>query len=151
MISVECNADETLVRALGFPKRQIIHCKGKSEVIKKLVKGLSAIGIVDEDPGTTPPSNIKIFNLLEHGENESLFGSSDSKLIVLSPKLEDWILERAKSSKVNLREHKLTNDASRLHDLLASKIHQKKFENLLLELISKKDKGLQLIESWLKS
>ncbi len=153
MIAVECNADETLVRTLGIRKHAIVHCRGKAEVIKKLTKGQAVGGMVDEDPASIPPGYMREFEQLEVDTHNDLrwYGYHDRRLVVLSPRLEEWVIERAKRVNVLLREYKLPNDADRLHDRIASEVHQAKFEDLLLAMIDRGEEGLRTIERLLRA
>ena len=51
MIHLECDNDEALVRALGFPKKFITHHAGKPRVAKALKESQAnrVVGLVDED------------------------------------------------------------------------------------------------------
>ena len=50
MIYVECYADETLVKVLGIPGKEIVHAGGKGNICNKLSKTNCSKGLIDEDP-----------------------------------------------------------------------------------------------------
>ncbi len=138
MIYVECKPDFTLVKSLTkIPKKEIIHeMKGKSEVCKKLERQRNCKGLVDEDPLSTQPSYIKKVKL----ENE-LFQyelkvfrdeSNENRLIVLCPRLEEWILKAAQEADLNVERYHLPNIPGKLHRVI--NLDLSKFERLLKDL-----------------
>ena len=136
MIYVECKPDFTLVKSItGIPKREIIHAGGKSEVCKRLEKNKNHKGVVDEDPWSVQPPYLK---KLETKENLSdyelklLDDNNDNRLIVLCPRLEDWILKTAKEADVDVRKYNLPEDPTKLHEVINNKID--KFDDLIENL-----------------
>jgi len=57
-ILVECYADETLLRALGMPRKQLRHERCKGEVVKRVRKFGCATGLIDEDPASAQPREL---------------------------------------------------------------------------------------------
>lgn len=125
---VECNADEALVRYLtGLPRRQITHeLKGKFEICIRLSNLRDEIGMVDEDPGNIQPpylGRIRISeNLESHGIRVLVDDSRNNKLVVLRPKLEDWILRAARDSGLRMENYGLPDRASTLHREINGKL-----------------------------
>ena len=60
MIIVECNADEVVIKSLGFAKRKIKHQPGKGKVLRYLHKNESGIAIIDEDPNSLLDRQLQI-------------------------------------------------------------------------------------------
>ena len=58
-VCVECSADLTLVRALGF--RDVVHGGNKSKVTKYVREHDDVVGLVDEDPGTIVSRDLRAF------------------------------------------------------------------------------------------
>lgn len=121
MIYVECKPDFILVKSLlKISKREIIHAGNKPEVCKRLEKRENCIGLVDEDPASPQPSYVKKINaeiLSEHGL-KILNDKRGNHLVVLCPRLEEWLLEASKRANVQIRNYDLPNDARKLHEII---------------------------------
>ena len=120
-VLVECNADEVVLRNLGVPKQQLFHFGGKDKLITRLRDLPDAIGVIDEDPDSTQHRDLKAsYRQTDSGEGLRLLtrqGSSGQKLVVVCPKLEDWLIARAKSSGIRPEDHGLPGDPDRLHGI----------------------------------
>ena len=145
MIYVECNADIALVISLtNISRRGIIHeFKGKDEICKRLRNVRESKGLIDEDPSGPQPPYVREstpqgdfarqdIRLLRHS-------SSGNYLIVLCPRLEEWILKTAKVSRVDVRKYGFPSDAARFRRTLNIRLGN--FEKLLDDL---KDKSNRL-------
>ncbi len=134
MIFVECNADVALVRSLGIPQSAIRHAGDKGAVCSQLERATDAVGIVDEDPwdplpppllrlqGSTPedPYGLKVFQI------------RDNRLIVLCPRLEEWVLKAAEEAGVQPEGFGLPDDGKALRRAAISR--EKNFEKFLSAL-----------------
>lgn len=138
MIYLECKPDYALVRALtGISKREIIHeFKGKFEVCKRVNNSTNCKGMIDEDPGSVQPryvNTLKPANDLSSYDIRVLRDNDKSNyLIVLCPRLEEWILGAAQEAGLNVREFGLSNRGGQLHQEINASLA--KFEKLLAEL-----------------
>ncbi|HUV02914.1 MAG TPA: hypothetical protein VMW67_05675 [Desulfobacteria bacterium] len=141
MIYTECKPDSSLVRILGIPKKQIIHHQGKPEVCKQLEKRESWIGLVDEDPFSVQPSYLKRLPVKEDLPTCGLKilndTSKNNELIILSPRLEEWILKAAKDAGINIKRYNLPNDEEKLHEEINTDL--RKFERLVNDLRGKSE------------
>lgn len=142
MIFVECKPDTLLVKYLASSsERRIIHSNGKSGVCKALTNNNNCIGVVDEDPWSNQPKYLK--NLRENNDHQEyginllLDADRDNKVIVIRPRLEEWIIQAAEKANVNLDGYKLPSDGEGLHDIINKNLE--KFERLLEELKSTED------------
>jgi hypothetical protein len=150
-VLVECNADEAVLRALGFPRKQLLHFPGKYELVRKLKDRAHDVGMVDEDPGKgNPPQDMRNYRQTDSAEGLHLLarqGSGGQRLVVVCPKLEDWLIARAKSSGIRPEDYGLPSDPDRLHSI--PRYEQKKgFPHFLAEL-KEQDKGMHLLRRWL--
>src|SRR5271155_3099838 len=106
MIYIECDADEVLLRELGFSRKQFIHLGGKYEICKKLAKSKNAIGLIEHDFGHFDPNYLKGCKLVDQSRNNNistyLHKNSGNKLIVLYNDLEDWTIRISKTHEVSL-------------------------------------------------
>lgn len=128
MIIVECYADTSLVQTLtSLPREFVIHqIKGKSGVCKQLANSNNRKGLIDEDPralknpyelqgvmdNTYSRFDIKHLNYPEQG----------NELIVLCPKLEDWIIKTARLEHIDLDKHGLPDEPNKLHRIIDQKL-----------------------------
>lgn len=151
MIYLECNPDKALVMAMGVHKKEIYHSGGKSNVCKNLAKNRKSIGLVDEDPYSPQPSYIGKLKIKSNEQAIKLLYDENARnyLIILCPKLEDWILKAAKEAKVNVEDYSLPDDASELHEII--NIKPEKFLRLIEDLKKKKSKMLKNLETLLKT
>ena len=138
MIYVECKPDLALVKSLtNVTRRGITHeFKGKGEICNRLRKQTNCKGLVDEDPTSAQPPYVKearLENDLSEHEIKLLYdGTNNNYLIVLCPRLEEWILKAAREAGKDVRKYDLPNDAARLHRHI--NISLDRFENLLEDL-----------------
>lgn len=150
MMYLECYPDKALVRALGIRKKEIYHAGSKGNVCKKLEKSSKSKGLVDEDPFSTQPSYVGKLKTNSYEYDIKLLYDEKAKnhLIVLCPRLEDWILKAAKEAKVDVENYRLPDDAYELH-----KIINVKLDNFvhLIEDIKKRSKMLKTLEKVIKS
>ena len=141
MIFVECKPDEILVKKLiPSMRKQIIHAGNVSEVCKKLLKFKNSIGLVDEDPGRIwPPYKEQLLNNVRVEEKYDIKIVYDKKrnnyLILLSPRLEEWICKVVKNAKISLNDYGLSDDPEKLHEIINANLD--KFEKLLDDVLSK--------------
>jgi hypothetical protein len=147
MIYTECKPDSALVKTLGISKKQIIHVGNKPDVCKRLEKHKNCNGLVDEDPFSVQPLYLK---KLQEKENLSDCGlkilndnSKNNDLIILCPRLEEWVLKAAKEADLDISRYNLPDDGEQLHKVINLDI--RKFETLIKDLKGKSEmvKALQ--------
>lgn len=151
MIVLECNNDEFLVKNLGFSKKQVRHesCKGK--VLKKIRITPHAVGMVDEDPQSTPPREMQEYIKIKSGEGIRLFRKKNDqkkKLVLISPYLEHWLLDRAKQNKIKPKDYALPDNPKKLHNITHAE-KNKNFREFIRTLISA-DKEIHTLKKWLE-
>ena len=155
MIFVECKPDAKLVRRLtSLPKRQVVHHKGKYELCKRLEARHNTVGVIDEDPtAAAQPSYLAKLALSEEfeqaGINVFADPARDNRLVVLRPKLEDWVLAAAQECDLDVRnkEIALPNNARRLHRVINANLQ--KFERLLDALETRNAPRLKALQQLL--
>lgn len=149
-VFVECFPDTALLRYLGVPKKQLCHESCKGEVVKRVLKSDSAIGLIDEDPASSQPRDLCNYKQIRDGEGLRLFirnNDEKKKFIIVCPRLENWFIERAKLSGIHPENYGIPNNPDRLHSIPR---YDKKegFQHFLAEL-KEKDKGMNLLHQWL--
>jgi len=137
MIYVECYPDTVLVRTLtGLGPREIGHEGGKSKVVNRVSKGSNTTGLVDEDPlQVQPPYLLRMETLRdEAGRGLRLLRDSarGNHIVVLCPRLEDWVVRAAREEGVNLDDYSLPGDARLLHRVIND--HLRGFQRLVEDL-----------------
>jgi hypothetical protein len=143
-IVLECNPDEALVKVLGYTRKMITHQSSRGEVINYLKKNPLAIGIVDDDPGSAKPTYFSKFTreTEEQFDVESFYiPKLKTRVIVIKPRLEEWILKQAVASQINLKQYSMPADANELHKIINTRIPR--FEGLLKEMLVKENPGLK--------
>jgi len=148
MYLVECKPDAVLVQSLTITSRKDIrHAGNKSELLKKLTEHYdNTKGIIDEDPWSIQPPHLQRFKEKQHLTTYNLRirrqKTKNNTLIILCPRLEDWILEAAREANLDPKEYNLPNDASELHELINIQID--KFEDFIEALKTKSNRLKEL-------
>lgn len=147
-IVVECNPDEALLKVLGYSNKMIIHQPSRGQVVNYLERNPTAIGIVDDDPGSAKPNYFKKFKK----ETDEKFGVESyaidklgTRLIIIKPRLEEWIIKHAQESKIDLTKHSMPSSGNELHKIINTRIPR--FMNLLKEMIEKGSPSLRHLKS----
>lgn len=150
MIFVECNADEALLIALGISRKGITHAHSKGNICNLLVKNRNSKGMVDEDPYSSRPRYFERLKIIsnEHSIKLLVDEKSQNHLIVLCPKLEDWVLKATKELKVDTLDYGLPDDGNKLHKIINIKLED--FKKLIND-IKQESKMLKTLQSFLKN
>jgi hypothetical protein len=147
-IIVECKPDEALMRALGYTRKRIFHQPNKAEVIKYLIRNPRAIGIVDEDPGAANVgyfSKFRKIGAVKFGLEQFVSPGGKSPLIVIKPRLEEWILSQANSCAINPQDYSLPSSPHQLHKNINEKLPE--FEKMLGAMQIRKNAGLAYLKA----
>ena len=153
MLYLECKPDETLARALGVPSREIRHQRNKDEVLKSLAAQSRGRAMVDEDPGYAQPPYLA--RLSEVGDWSQLglraleHRARGNRVIILRPRLEEWLLRAAADSGLNVgdRRYNLPNNPERLHQEINFDLS--KVARLLADLIAAGSPRIQQLRNLL--
>lgn len=154
MIFVECKPDFILVQAVGsIQKRDIIHeLQSKGAVCNHLSTKTNCMGLVDEDPDSPQPPYIKKSQLYSHISQHDIKILHDTSrnnfIIVITPRLENWVLRAASVASVDVRDYDLPNNWRELHRTINSKIDN--YEALLSDMIQKHSPMLAALKGALK-
>lgn len=148
MYLVECKPDEVLVKSLTqTPRKNIQHGGNKSELLKKLTERYNdSKGLIDEDPWSIQPPHLQKFkekqDLASYNFKILHQKSKNNTLIILRPRLEDWILAAAKEANVDPEKYNLPNDPIELHKQINIQID--KFQKLVENLKTKSNRLKEL-------
>ena len=106
-IYVECYPDKVLVdviaERLRFSKKNIDHRSGKARICKILEKYDNCIALLDEDPYSAQPPYLKRILaksdskvLDEYGIKVVIDANKNNRIVLLCPRLEEWIIKSTK-------------------------------------------------------
>ena len=120
MICVECNPEKALVSTLGFEQKEILHTHGKGNACNLLLKKNKYIALLDQDPLSAQPSYLRGLTLGEEKYDLRFLEDSarGNRIVLLCPRLEEWIAQTAKAEKIVLQKYGLPPDARSLHEVL---------------------------------
>lgn len=106
---------------------------------------------MDEDPFNTQPSYIEKLKFLSYEHDIKLLydEKAQNHLIVLCPRLEDWVLKAAKEAKVSLDDYNLPNDPDNFHKVINIRIEN--FTRLIEDIKKKKSRMLKNLEDFIKN
>lgn len=144
-IHVECLPDETLIKRLGFSKKQITHHTGKSRVFHQLSKSKNIIAMVDEDPGSPKTSHEKALTFITEKDGVMIYNDQrNNTIIILRVKLEDWLLSVCKTYKEDISKYGLPDRPNDLHDKINQ--HLPKLEKLIDSLLNKNNPAILFLK-----
>lgn len=149
-VVVECDPDEALVLTLGLSRQEVVHQSSKGEVCNYHAKNNVRIAMIDEDPYSGQPKYLREFTIeQEKFEIRKLVHKRNGKIIIIiKPRLEEWILARCFQSGINPEKFFLPSEAKRLKDVINLRLTR--FKELLNELKSKENEGIKSLQSFFK-
>lgn len=150
MIYLECDSDKAFVRALDIPKKEIVCADGKGNVCNYLEKNMHSVGLVDEDPLSAKPNYMNKLRIHLNENNIKLFFDEKNKnyLIVLHPRLEEWILEVAKNASIDPAKYGFPDNVKQFRRQLNLRL-DKKFGEFVQDLRDK-SQVVRKLEGFLK-
>ncbi len=142
MLYVEGKADRVLARKLGIPGRDIGDGEDKGGVLRRVAQQEGSMGLVDEDPGSPQSS---LLNRMEEVTTDDLrqlglrvyqHGPTGNKVVVLCPRLEEWLIRSAGDAGLDLSHpsYNLPNSSSSLHRVINRDL--RKLERLIDDLLA---------------
>jgi hypothetical protein len=142
MLLLECSPDEMLARQLGCRRRDYLHLNGKGRICLRLQKSTSQIGLMDEDPDSAQPRYLHKLTIFseEHDLRCLEDKPRDHRIIVVLPRLEEWIIKTARLAKIRIVEFGLSDRANELHREITSKLPA--FEKFLISLTATREARL---------
>lgn len=114
----ECDNDEELLKVFSIPRKDRKHSFGKSNVCKNLKKIKDSKGLVDEDPQTQQDRYITSLGnptQVNHDVKIYIDNNRNNKIVMLCPKLEEWLYLIARRNKVNPVDYGLPKSPDALH------------------------------------
>ena len=148
-VLVECYPDWEVLHFLGVPRKQLLHEPSKGRIVTRLKDLPGVTGVVDEDPASARPRDLDSYQESSDAEGLRLLtrqGSGGQRLIVLCPRLEEWLMQRARSSGIKADDYGLPRDPDRLHSV--PHYEQKEGFRQFLAALNNCDKGMSLLRRW---
>lgn len=125
---------------------------GKGNITNQLQKLDAGTGLVDEDPGSNQPAELRNYQpvnnhnglvLLKHKTNP------DRSLVLVCPRLEECLYKRAAACGLNPCEYGLPNTPEGLHKIPGYERHSA-FVDFLKQL-HQLDTAMKCLKDWIKS
>jgi len=143
MFLVECKPDAILMRNLVSIPSKVEHAGNKPLVLRKLMRNYeNSIGMIDEDPRSIQPPDIRRFREIDFSEENKFrilhHSQRNNRLVVLCPRLEEWIIEASKEAKIDLARYNLPSDPDELHEKVNIRIER--FQRLVRKLIERSNR-----------
>lgn len=151
MIAVECYADTRLVLTLGATTASVNHARGKGHVLDVLRTGRADVGLIDEDPGSAEYPEMRNYRLTENLKGIQLLrhiGAVNRRVILICPRLEDWMLGRARTCGVDPSAFGLAANPRALHDSGRFDRHPQ-FRRFVEKLLAM-DAEFQKLKEWIR-
>jgi len=148
---VECKPDETTAFALGVPRKQVEHALGRGRVFAQLAKRKNEVGMVDEDPGSAVPSYMKSLVAEDWGYGIRVLVDKvqNNRVIVLTPRLEEWLVQTTKAAGLKLTDFGFNSDNGvQLHAEINQRLGS--LEHLIEALLKAKNPAILKLQSLLK-
>lgn len=124
MIYVECKPDTVMARSL-VAGEEVRHLSGTSRVCHMLMEQSYCRGMVDENDGARKHPYVKKLTALglvsEQSQCDLIIcedNSQNNRLILLRPRLEEWVIATARIAGLDLRRYRLPDQPNQLHDVL---------------------------------
>jgi hypothetical protein len=150
---LECKPDEMLAITLGVPKSIIIHSNDKGGVCKRLSKSRGMKGMIDEDPTSAQPAYLKGLKQqdAQHGIRYLIDYQCSHRVVVLCPRLEEWILRvcRNRNGRLDITRFGLPDNANRLHEQINFQLRN--FEKTINELVKLQNPAILYLQKLLLS
>jgi hypothetical protein len=148
---LECIPDEALAMCLGVPRKRITHQNDKGRVCNRLEKSRDALGMIDEDPQSAQPAYLKKLERKESNHRLTVWEETgkNNRVIIICPRLEEWLLQTAREAAVDTRHFGLPDNAKDLHKVIHFKLDQLK--QLLYHLEERQNRPILYLKSLLNS
>ena len=124
MLLLECKPDEELARQLGRARRDCRHLNDKGRVCNWLKRMEGLVAMIDEDPGAAQPPYLGQLERVsdEHGIRVLRDPARNHRVIILRPRLEEWVIAGAKAARIDMEEFGLSERGNDFHREINSRL-----------------------------
>lgn len=119
MYLVECYNDESLLRAMGVPSREIRRIYGKGKLMGFIRRRTDApcIAVLDMDRNQPQPKELEVFKSERKGHGLQLRTWQAHRVVLLDDNLEDWLVRTVHRAHGRMETFKLPDDPDTLHGI----------------------------------
>jgi hypothetical protein len=118
VIATECYPDTYLLRVFNVGRKKIRHVGTKGDVVNYTRDNPGTLGIIDEDPDSSQPKELNSYQIIEKTGSLTLMEKGNSsRLIKISPRIEEWFYKRASLLRIDPLTYDLPRDANELHSI----------------------------------
>jgi hypothetical protein len=133
-------------------RSKVIHAGNKSELLKHLIKySENSVGVIDEDPYSVQPPLMNMFKqhaaFTNYGIKILTQENKRNVLVILMPRLEEWVIESAKEVRVDLNEYGLPKEPILFHEIVNTKLDN--FKKLVEYLVKTKSSRIVALKNYL--
>jgi len=147
VIATECYPDTYLLKVFNVGRKKIKHVGTKGDVVNYVRDNSGSLGIIDEDPDSSQPKELKSYQVIQNIGNLTLMEkNNNSRLIKISPRIEEWFYNRANFHKIDPLLYGLPRDADELHSIPHYE-EKKGFQKFLFQL-SDLDEEINMLRKW---
>lgn len=124
MLLLECKADETVVKCLGRVRRDCRHLDDKGEVCNWLKRHRDLLAMIDEDPRAAQPLYLQQLRPIsdQHGILHYRDDVRGHRVLILKPRLEEWLIAAARESGIRLGDFGLSERGNDFHKEVNSRL-----------------------------
>ena len=148
---VECKPDETVALALGVARHDLEHALSRAGVCIQVSRQTGSTGMVDEDPDSAPHPYMRSLaqQSWEHRIRVLFDESRKNRIVVISPRLEEWLVESVRAAGLKLTDFGFESDSGRhLHGEINQRLGS--LDRLVQELLAKKSPRILRLQSLIK-
>lgn len=129
MIFVEDNSDQYILEYFNKPSKKILRADGKQDVVKKIKKENGSIGIIDFDDSI----NIEVSGMKKEEDHNHilLYNFRKSYLVVICPRLQNWLVTACQESNSTPSQFKLPDKVGEFHKAINKEFRKNQFVELL--------------------
>jgi hypothetical protein len=123
-VLLECLPDETLARQMGRARRDCLHLNDKGRVCNRLKRTQDLVAMIDDDPGAAQPPYLGELQRVsdEHGVRVLRDPARNHRVIILQPRLEEWVIAAAKAAQVDMEKFGLSERGNDFHNEINSRL-----------------------------
>ena len=132
MIFVEDKSDQYILQYFDKPSKKIYIADGKQDVVKKIKKEDDTIGIIDFDNGIDKET--EGMEMSEDLNHIKVFSYKKSRLVVIYPRLQEWLVSACSESASKPSAFKLPDKIGEFHKAINKEILKDRLLKLLIHL-----------------
>lgn len=151
MYLVECYADELfLCKLLPNIANNIEHTGSRSKIIKKLNSGKGIYkALIDEDPDSIQDKRLNSYSISFENTFIKVYKAKGSIIVVLRPRLEEFLLNIARTVNIDPKKYNLSDNGEELHKILGNqRVKQNNnAKNFINDIVNSNHSAIQNIKN----